>query len=74
VGDRKLLLVPDNFEQVLAAGEFVQELLAESAQLRILVTSRSLLQLSGEQEFPVPALRVPEPAGLAHLSGMRVSR
>ena len=74
MGDRKLLLVLDNFEQVLAAGEFVQEFLAESAQLRILVTSRSPLHLSGEQEFPVPALRVPEPAGLAHLSGIPVSR
>jgi len=59
--DRKLLLVLDNFEHVLAAGEFVQELLAGSTQLRILVTSRSPLRVSGEQEFPVPALRVPEP-------------
>jgi non-specific serine/threonine protein kinase len=63
LGDRKLLLVLDNFEHVLAAGEFVQELLAGSTQLRILVTSRSPLHLSGEQEFPVPALRVPEPGG-----------
>ena len=61
LGDRKLLLVLDNFEHVLAAGEFVQELLAGSTQLRILVTSRSPLHLSGEQEFPVPALRMPEP-------------
>jgi predicted ATPase/DNA-binding CsgD family transcriptional regulator len=63
LGDRKLLLVLDNFEHVLAAGGFVQELLAGSSQLRILVTSRSPLRLSGEQEFPVPALRVPEPGG-----------
>ena len=63
LGDRKLLLVLDNFEHVLAAGGFVQELLAGSSQLRILVTSRSPLHLSGEQEFPVPALRVPEPGG-----------
>ena len=61
LGDRKLLLVLDNFEHVLAAGGFVQELLAGSTQPRILVTSRSPLRLSGEQEFPVPALRVPEP-------------
>ncbi len=63
VGDRKLLLVLDNFEHLLSAGEFVQELLAGSTQLRILVTSRSPLHLSGEQEFPVPALGVPEPGG-----------
>jgi predicted ATPase/DNA-binding NarL/FixJ family response regulator len=60
VGDRRLLLVLDNFEQVLPAGEFVQQLLDDSTQLRILVTSRSPLHLSGEQEFPVPALRVPQ--------------
>jgi predicted ATPase/DNA-binding CsgD family transcriptional regulator len=63
LGGRKLLLVLDNFEHVLAAGEFVQELLAGSTQLRILVTSRSPLRLSGEQEFPVPALRAPKPGG-----------
>jgi non-specific serine/threonine protein kinase len=62
VADRKLLLVLDNFEQALAAGEFVQELLDESAQLRILVTSRSPLHVSGEQEYAVPALRLPERA------------
>ena len=60
VGGRRLLLVLDNFEQVLPAGEFVQQLLDESTQLRILVTSRSPLHVSGEQEYPVPPLRVPE--------------
>ena len=63
LADRKLLLVLDNFEHLLSAGEFVQELLDGSVQLRILVTSRSPLHLSGEQEFPVPALGVPEPGG-----------
>jgi predicted ATPase/DNA-binding NarL/FixJ family response regulator len=63
VGDRKLLLVLDNFEHLLPACEFVQELLAGSIRLRILVTSRSPLHLSGEQEFAVPALGVPEPGG-----------
>jgi non-specific serine/threonine protein kinase len=63
VGDRKLLLVLDNFEHLLSAGEFVQELLAGSIELRILVTSRCPLHLAGEQEFAVPALGVPEPGG-----------
>jgi predicted ATPase/DNA-binding CsgD family transcriptional regulator len=57
---RKLLLVLDNFEHVLPASEFVQELIDRSSQLRILVTSRSPLHLSGEQEFCVPALSIPE--------------
>ncbi len=58
----------DNFEQVLPAGEFVQQLLDESTHLRILVTSRSPLHVSGEQEYPVPPLRVPE-RGTARSAG-----
>ena len=60
VGDSDVLLVLDNFEQVLAAGEFVSELLDATARLRVLVTSRSPLHVSGEQEFPVPPLALPE--------------
>ena len=70
VGDRMLLLVLDNFEQVLSAGEFVQELLAVSTALRILVTSRSPLHVSGEQQFPVPALRVAEWGALLSASSV----
>jgi predicted ATPase/DNA-binding NarL/FixJ family response regulator len=62
VVDRELLLVLDNFEHVLAAGEFVGQLLDASTLLRIVVTSRSPLRLSGEQEFPVPPLTVPQPS------------
>ena len=60
VGDGDVLLVLDNFEQVLAAGEFVSELLDATGGLRVLVTSRSPLHVSGEQEFPVPPLGLPE--------------
>jgi predicted ATPase/DNA-binding NarL/FixJ family response regulator len=60
LGDRRRLLVLDNFEQILPAADFVQQLLDESIHLRILVTSRSPLHLSGEQEYPVPPLSVPE--------------
>jgi predicted ATPase len=62
LADRKVLLILDNFEHVLPAGEFVVELLGASSDLRILVTSRSPLHVSGEQEFPVPPLLLPEPA------------
>lgn len=61
VRDGTVLLVLDNFEQVLPAGEFVSELLAACPRLRILVTSRAPLHVSGEQEFPIPSLRVPDP-------------
>ena len=60
VGDGDVLLILDNFEQVLAAGEFVSELLDATGRLRVLVTSRSPLHVSGEQEFPVPPLALPE--------------
>jgi non-specific serine/threonine protein kinase len=60
VGDGDVLLVLDNFEQVLAAGGFVSELLDATGRLRVLVTSRSPLHVSGEQEFPVPPLALPE--------------
>ncbi len=61
--ERTLLLVLDNFEHVLAAAGFVNALLAGGGGLRVLVTSRSPLHLSGEQEFAVPALPLPDPAG-----------
>ena len=60
VGDGEVLLVLDNFEQVLAAGGFISELLDATGRLRVLVTSRSPLHVSGEQEFPVPPLALPE--------------
>src|SRR5690242_594671 len=61
---RRLLLVLDNFEQVADAAPLLAGLLAAAPGLTILVTSRSMLRLSGEHEFPVPPLPVP-PAGAA---------
>jgi predicted ATPase/class 3 adenylate cyclase len=59
VGDRRQLLVVDNFEQVLAAAPVVVELLAACLQLEVLVTSRAALQVSGEHAYPVPPLSLP---------------
>lgn len=53
---KELLLLLDNFEQVIAAAPFVAELLAGCPQLRILVTSRERLHLRAEQRFLVPPL------------------
>jgi predicted ATPase/transcriptional regulator with XRE-family HTH domain len=67
--ERHLLLVLDNFEQVLAAASLLPALLAAAPQLTILVTSRAALHLAGEQIFTVPPLDLPvpqrEPAGWA---------
>jgi predicted ATPase/class 3 adenylate cyclase len=62
--DRETLLVLDNFEQVLGGAPVINELLNASSRVRFLVTSRAALHLSGEQQLPVPPLRIPDPRDL----------
>jgi len=57
--DKRMLLVLDNFEQVIEAAPVVAELAQTSAAVKLLVTSRMRLQLRGEQEFQVPPLSMP---------------
>jgi predicted ATPase/transcriptional regulator with XRE-family HTH domain len=57
---KKLLLVLDNFEQVLEAISLVGELLAAAPKLKVLITSRAALRLYGETEFQVPPLELPD--------------
>jgi predicted ATPase/class 3 adenylate cyclase len=65
--DRRVLLVLDNFEQVVSAAPVVNELLSGAAQLSALVTTRNVLHLYGEQEYPVPPLEIPDPRNLPDL-------
>jgi predicted ATPase len=58
----RLLLVLDNFEQVIDAAPLLAEVLAAAPGVVVLVTSRTVLRLRGEHEFAVPPLPVP-PAG-----------
>ena len=67
---RELLLVLDNFEQLLPARELVAELLTAAPRLKILATSRSSLNLYGEQEYAVRPLTLPDPAAAADLDGL----
>ena len=69
LADRHMLLVIDNFEQVLAAAPVVGQLLERSPGLHVLVTSRVVLRLRGEREWRVEPLRLrPAGSGLAALA------
>lgn len=57
--EKAALLILDNFEQALPATRAIAELLMYTAYMKILVTSRAVLRLSGEHEFVVPPLEVP---------------
>ncbi len=68
IGPKRMLLVLDNFEQVTGAGASVNQLLTACPNLTVLASSRSALQVSGEQEYPVPPLDLPDPANLPSLA------
>jgi predicted ATPase/class 3 adenylate cyclase/DNA-binding CsgD family transcriptional regulator len=65
--EKQMLLVLDNFEQVVGAGVEVAALLASCPRLTVLVTSRAALHLSGEHQFPVTPLTLPDPGHLPDL-------
>src|SRR5947209_11331792 len=62
--EKQLLLLLDNFEQVVSAALQVAELLAACPQLNVLVTSRMVLHVQAEQEFAIPPLCLPDPRQL----------
>src|SRR5262245_4754109 len=57
---RNLLLVLDNFEHVIDAAPLVADLLTTCPRLTLLITSRIVLRLTAEHDFPVSPLPVPE--------------
>jgi len=59
LSERKLLLLLDNFEHLLTAAPLVAALLKGTTQLKILVTSRAALNISGEQRLSIPPLGLP---------------
>jgi predicted ATPase/class 3 adenylate cyclase len=56
IADKQLLLLFDNFEQVVEAAQPLAELLSACPRLQLLVTSREPLRITGEQEYSVPPL------------------
>jgi predicted ATPase/DNA-binding CsgD family transcriptional regulator len=58
--EKRLLLILDNFEQVTDAAPQIEELLRACPHLKVLVTSRSVLHLQAEHEFPVFPLALPD--------------
>jgi len=59
LNDKQQLLVLDNFERLVQAAPQIANLLARCPQLKLLVTSRAVLQVQGEYEFQVPPLALP---------------
>jgi predicted ATPase/transcriptional regulator with XRE-family HTH domain len=65
--DRQMMLVLDNFEQIVDAASFVLELLMACPRMKVLITSRVALRVPGEKQFLLAPLTVPDPASLPDL-------
>ena len=67
VRGKRMLLVLDNFEQILSAAPAVSTLLNAAPELKVVTSSRAPLRISGEQQFPIPPLELPDPERLPSL-------
>jgi predicted ATPase len=70
LSDRDVLLVIDNFEQVLPAAADLAALLGRDRRMSLLVTSRERLHVAAEHEFPVPPLAMPRRAQTIDLDAL----
>jgi len=68
--NKKMLLVLDNFEQALSASSAIAQILSVAPGVKVLITSRSRLHVSGEHEFVVPTLSLPQPGQPADLASL----
>jgi predicted ATPase len=67
---RQILLILDNFEQILEGAALVGELVEAAPRLKVLVTSREVLRLYGEYQFGVPPLDLPDLSQLPDLEDL----
>jgi predicted ATPase/class 3 adenylate cyclase len=67
---KKILLILDNFEQVVEAAPRVSDLLRAAPDLKVVVTSRVSLLVGGEHEYPVPPMAMPDPHRLPALDAL----
>jgi predicted ATPase/transcriptional regulator with XRE-family HTH domain len=67
---KRMLLVLDNFEQVLDAAPIVIDLLSNCPSLKVLVTSREALHVPGEQQFPLSPLDLPDLARMPDVEAL----
>ncbi len=68
--EKEMLLLLDNYEQVLDAAPLLAELIAAAPRLKVFITSRAVLHVYGEQEYPVPPLSLPDPKRLPRLESL----
>ena len=65
---KQLLLVLDNFEQIMVAARAIAKLVAGAPALKIMITSRALLRIGGEHVFQVEPFAVPDPNQVADIA------
>ena len=70
LADKQVLLLLDNVEQLVEAAPELADLLMAAPQLKLLVTSRTPLHVSGEHEFPVPSLSLPDLTKLPEIASL----
>jgi len=68
--DKMMLLLLDNFEQVLEAAPLVSWIMSGAPGVKVLVTSRAKLHVRGEHEFPVPTMTLPDAHHLPPLNAL----
>jgi predicted ATPase/class 3 adenylate cyclase/Tfp pilus assembly protein PilF len=71
LADKTLLLILDNFEQLVGSASLTTGLLVAASKIKLLISSRIVLRMRGEHEFPVLPLEIPDPSDLPALEQLQ---